>query len=171
MRMTRTLLREHALASVGAAAVLLVLTACGQEPQVSAAGAPAIGLARTSNGIAGVSPGIHPSVVYGTLSNPYTGNAAAAAQGRQLFVWYNCSGCHGGRAGGGMGPTLRDSSSRKYGNSDTQLFATIVEGRPAGMPAWGGKLTDDQIWKLIAYIRTLDTPQEPDRVSVPPPGT
>lgn len=112
----------------------------------------------------GVDPGIHPQVVLGDRTNPYTGNQAAAVEGRRLFVAMNCSGCHGGRAGGGMGPSLRDSLWAN-GGSDVQVFSTITEGRPAGMPAWGAKLTEDQIWKLIAYIRTLGTPDEPD----PPP--
>ncbi|HEU4565083.1 MAG TPA: c-type cytochrome [Gemmatimonadaceae bacterium] len=114
---------------------------------------------------AGVDPGIHPQVVYGVRHDPYTGDITAATEGRQLFVQYNCSGCHGGRAGGGMGPSLRDSLWI-YGSSDTQLLSTILEGRSAGMPAWGGRLPEDQIWKIVAYIRTLGTPQEPD----PPPA-
>jgi cytochrome c oxidase cbb3-type subunit III len=112
----------------------------------------------------GVEPGDHPVVKYGDLHNPYVNNAPAAAEGRQLFVQYNCSGCHGGRAGGGMGPSLR-TGQFTYGGSDADLYATIFEGRPAGMPTWGAKLSSDQIWKLITYIRTLDTPREPD----PPP--
>jgi cytochrome c oxidase cbb3-type subunit 3 len=118
---------------------------------------------------AGVDPGIHPQVVFGDVHNPYNGNAGAAAEGRELFVQYNCSGCHGGRAGGGMGPNLRDSAWI-YGNSDAQLFGTIVEGRPNGMPTWGPKISSDQIWKIITYIRTLGTPQEPDAPpKIPPP--
>ncbi|MBX6331911.1 MAG: c-type cytochrome [Gemmatimonadaceae bacterium] len=110
-------------------------------------------------------PGIHPQVVFGNLKNPYVGDKTAAAAGRQLFLAYNCYGCHGGRAGGGMGPSLRDSTNT-YGTSDAQLFATISEGRPAGMPAWGGRIPENQIWQIITYIRTLRTPQEPDRVQV-----
>jgi cytochrome c oxidase cbb3-type subunit 3 len=102
-------------------------------------------------------------VIYGDLTNPRTGSADAIAEGRRLFVAYNCSGCHGGRAGGGMGPSLRDAAWR-YGNSDTQLLSDIVEGRPAGMPAWGRVISRDQMWNLIAYLRTLGTSQEPDRV-------
>ncbi len=113
---------------------------------------------------AGVDPGIHPSVLLGNLRNPYAGDPAAAAEGRQLFVSYNCSGCHGGRAGGGMGPSLRDSAWI-YGGSDVQIYDSIFEGRPSGMPTWGAKLSADQIWKLITYIRTLNTAREPD----PPP--
>ena len=120
--------------------------------------------ARALTSAAGVIPGIHPSVVLGALRDPYDGNAAAAAEGRQLFVQYNCSGCHGGRAGGGMGPSLRDAAWI-YGDSDVQIYDSIFEGRPNGMPTWGTRLSGDQIWKLVAYIRTLATPREPD----PPP--
>jgi cytochrome c oxidase cbb3-type subunit 3 len=94
-------------------------------------------------------------------TNPYSSDRAALAEGRQLFVRFNCSGCHGGRAGGGMGPSLRDVVWR-YGNSDAQIFSTINEGRDQGMPAWGTKLTEDQIWKLVAYIQSLRTPNEPN---------
>ncbi|GJG86948.1 cytochrome c [Gemmatimonadetes bacterium T265] len=112
----------------------------------------------------GVLPGIYPRTVYGVRHNPYNGNPQAVAEGRRLFLQYNCVGCHGGRAGGGMGPNLRDSVWI-YGGDDTHLFADLVEGRPAGMPAWGGKIPEDQMWKIIAYIHSLATPAEPD----PPP--
>jgi cytochrome c oxidase cbb3-type subunit 3 len=147
------------------AAMLLASVACENERNVQAE-VPMTGrvpqpVMNVSTG--GVVPGIHPAVIYGNLKNPYAGDEAAAMDGRQLFVWYNCAGCHGGHAGGGMGPSLRDSLWR-YGNSDAQLFATITEGRPQGMPTWGGKIPEEQIWKIITYIRTLNTPREPDRV-------
>jgi cytochrome c oxidase cbb3-type subunit 3 len=81
-------------------------------------------------------------------------------EGRQLFVRFNCSGCHGGRAGGGMGPSLRDVIWL-YGNSDAQLFSSIAEGRAHGMPSWHTRLTADQIWKLVTYIKSLRTRDEP----------
>src|SRR5207248_9628605 len=40
--------------------------------------------------------------------NPLGTDRNVLQEGRRLFVQYNCSGCHGGRAGGGMGPSLRD---------------------------------------------------------------
>lgn len=161
----------NVVASIVVAGVLLGSSACKQDQAPSAnatvttASMGAMDYHITPTASNGVRPGIHPSVVFGELRNPYAGNAAAATEGRQLFVQYNCSGCHGGRAGGGMGPSLRDSLWA-YGNSDVQLFGTIVEGRPAGMPAWGGRIPPDQIWKLIAYIRTLGSGEEPD---APPP--
>jgi cytochrome c oxidase cbb3-type subunit 3 len=94
-------------------------------------------------------------------ANPYHGTRGATMEGRQLFVRFNCSGCHGGRAGGGMGPSLRDAVWR-YGSTDAQIFSTIAEGRDQGMPAWGTKITQDQIWKLVAYVQSLRTPDEPD---------
>ncbi len=93
--------------------------------------------------------------------NPYAGELGAMAEGRQLFVRFNCSGCHGGRAGGGMGPSLRDVRWL-YGSADAQIFSSIAEGRAHGMPAWGTKLTDDQVWKLVAYVKSLRTPAEPN---------
>lgn len=94
-------------------------------------------------------------------SNPYANDPIAYTEGRRLFLWYNCYGCHGGRAGGGMGPSLRDSVWL-FGDSDAQIFSSIAQGRGEGMPAWGSRIPEDQIWKLVAYIKTLNTPQEPD---------
>ncbi len=93
--------------------------------------------------------------------NPYAGNAVALQDGRRLFNWYNCSGCHGGHAGGGMGPSLRDETWI-YGSRDDQIFDSIAQGRSKGMPAWGAKIPEDQIWQLVAYIKSMRTPQEPD---------
>jgi cytochrome c oxidase cbb3-type subunit III len=92
--------------------------------------------------------------------NPYRQNVPAMVEGRVLFVRMNCSGCHGGRAGGGMGPSLRDVDWI-YGSTDAQIFDSIAEGRAHGMPAWGTKLPEDQVWKLVAYIKSLRTPDEP----------
>lgn len=94
--------------------------------------------------------------------NPYRDDAAAIREGRRLFGWYNCAGCHGDHAGGGMGPSLRDSTW-VYGGTDMRIFRSIAEGRTKGMPSWGPKLPPEQIWKLVAYIRTLGTSQEPDK--------
>ena len=161
--------------TLAALAALVALEAAGCNETAAARGpsqanerAPGTGSAyqeaTVNPNLPGVDPGIHPEVVWGVRHNPFANDQAAAVEGRKLFVAYNCSGCHGGRAGGGMGPSLRDSLWI-YGNSDTQLLSTISEGRSAGMPAWGARIPQQQIWKLITYIRTLGTAQEPD----PPP--
>src|ERR1700758_3073362 len=77
----------------------------------------------------GIQPANYPT-------NPYSNDAVALQDGRRLFNWYNCSGCHGGHAGGGMGPSLRDETWI-YGSQDSQIFDSIAQGRSNGMPAWG----------------------------------
>jgi cytochrome c oxidase cbb3-type subunit 3 len=113
----------------------------------------------------GVRPGINASVLI-AATNPYAGRTDAIVAGRQLFTGMNCSGCHSGYAGGGMGPNLRDSLWI-YGSRDADLFATIAEGRPNGMPAWGERLPTQQIWQIIAYLRTLGSDAEPVKPPTP----
>ena len=83
---------------------------------------------------------------------PYTNNTAAIAEGKKLFD-KNCAECHGDGTGG-SGPDLTDNEWL-CGGSDYQIFVTILKGRPAGMPSWSGDLKDDEVWKIIAYIRSL----------------
>ena len=103
-----------------------------------------------------------------TIQNPYSNNPAALEQGRQLFVEMNCAGCHGGHAGGGMGPDLRPDHIFSFGSTPAELFDSISNGRAMGMPAWGMKLPPAVIWKLVAYIQSLGTAQEPDKAAPAP---
>jgi cytochrome c oxidase cbb3-type subunit 3 len=75
------------------------------------------------------------------------------SEGKRLFSAYNCSGCHA-HGGGGIGPPLMDNYW-VYGSHPENIHATIVEGRPNGMPSFGGKIPDYQIWELVAYVRSL----------------
>jgi cytochrome c oxidase cbb3-type subunit III len=146
--------------------ILTLMPACGSTPPSGGATAapppmvtaigPIPGPSGNSQGLASVDPG---------GANPYADNRSATGEGRQLFIRFNCSGCHGGRAGGGMGPSLRDVDWI-YGDRDAQLFSSISEGRAHGMPSWQPRLTADQIWKLVTYIRSLRTRNEPN----PPPS-
>jgi cytochrome c oxidase cbb3-type subunit 3 len=85
--------------------------------------------------------------------NEYEKNALALSQGKQLYQQMNCVGCHA-NGGGAIGPALMDDKWI-YGSQPDQIFATIVQGRPNGMPAFGGKLPNYQIWQLAAYVRSL----------------
>jgi cytochrome c oxidase cbb3-type subunit III len=87
------------------------------------------------------------------LNNPYEGNAWAISEGQRLFEQYNCSGCHF-HGGGGIGPALMDNEWI-YGSSPAQIYATICEGRPNGMPSWCGHIPDNQIWQLVTYVRSV----------------
>ncbi len=84
---------------------------------------------------------------------PYEENAYGVAQGKTLFNQFNCSGCHS-QGGGGMGPPLMDDQWI-YGSEPEDVFKTIVEGRPNGMPAFGKKIVPDQVWQIAAYVRSM----------------
>src|SRR5689334_6974139 len=93
----------------------------------------------------------------------YDNNANAISRGQQLYTQMNCVGCHS-HGGGGMGPPLMDDQWR-YGSRIDQIATTIAEGRPNGMPSWRGKLTEDQIWDLAAYVRSLSGLPSKDAVA------
>jgi cytochrome c oxidase cbb3-type subunit III len=86
----------------------------------------------------------------------YYDNADAVVAGKRLFAQYNCNGCHSS-GGGGMGADLMDGGWI-YGSRLTQIHQTLVEGRPNGMPAWGGKIPDQELWQLATYVRSLSLP-------------
>jgi cytochrome c oxidase cbb3-type subunit 3 len=75
------------------------------------------------------------------------------SEGKRLYNQMNCSGCHF-QGGGGIGPPLMDAEWI-YGSAPQNIFETIVEGRPNGMPAFHGKLGNDQVWQLVAYVRSM----------------
>ncbi|HSS39969.1 MAG TPA: c-type cytochrome, partial [Polyangia bacterium] len=74
---------------------------------------------------------------------------------------FNCAGCHGGRAGGGMGPSLRDPEWL-YGSTHDRIFNSIAQGRGRGMPSWGTRIPEKELWELTAYIQSLRTGDEPE---------
>jgi len=92
-----------------------------------------------------------------SASNPFHGNAFAISEGQRLFGWYNCSGCHA-NGGGGIGPPLI-KQEWTYGGEPSNLFDTIVKGRPNGMPTWGGRIPEYQVWQLVSYIQSLNNQQ------------
>jgi cytochrome c oxidase cbb3-type subunit III len=89
-----------------------------------------------------------------TLRNPYDGNATARADGAKLFVAYNCVDCHGADGSGAMGPSLADGRWH-FGGTAPEIYESIFQGRPEGMPAWGSLIAPDQIWRLVTYVQSL----------------
>lgn len=89
----------------------------------------------------------------GPARAPYDKNAYGVAQGKLLFTQFNCSGCHA-LGGGGMGPPLMDAKWI-YGSDPDEIFRTIVQGRPNGMPSFGNKIVPDQVWQLVSYVRSM----------------
>jgi len=90
------------------------------------------------------------------VKNPYEGDKNAIATGGKLFVAYNCLDCHGADGSGAMGPSFQDGRWH-FGGSPGEVFESIYQGRPDGMPSWGGRISDDQIWMLTAYVRSLSS--------------
>ena len=93
------------------------------------------------------------------ISNIEVHNSKAADEGATLFTSMNCDGCHGGGAVGAVGPSLTDGRWR-YGGADADIYRSIAEGRPKGMPSFGGALQPAMIWRLVAYIKSLPPPKD-----------
>ena len=91
------------------------------------------------------------------VNNPYNSSAYDISEGQRLYNWYNCAGCHA-NGGGGIGPPLI-KQHWIYGGEPANIFDTIVKGRPNGMPAWGGRIPEYQIWEIVAYVRSMNGEQ------------
>ena len=89
----------------------------------------------------------------GPAYGPTNDNAWTLGEGQRLYNQMNCVGCHS-HGGGGMGPPLMDGKWR-YGADDAAIFASIVDGRPNGMPSFRQRLGDDQVWQLVGYVQSL----------------
>lgn len=87
------------------------------------------------------------------LQNQSDQRAYDTNEGKRLFQQYNCSGCHF-NGGGGIGPPLMDEKWI-YGENPENIYATIVEGRPNGMPSFRQKIPDNQVKQLVAYVRSM----------------
>jgi cytochrome c oxidase cbb3-type subunit 3 len=94
------------------------------------------------------------------IANPWADDKAALAQGRYLYQSFNCNGCHGDAGGGGIGPPLADDRWI-YGGTDAAIYATVLQGRPNGMPAFGPQLTGEPLWKVAAFVRSLSAEYRP----------
>ena len=76
-------------------------------------------------------------------------------EGRRIFLRENCYGCHGGRAGGGMCPSLREDRP-----DEDDVRRVVRNGTPSGMPRFP-ELTEEDIRNLAAYFDTLRSDEEP----------
>jgi cytochrome c oxidase cbb3-type subunit III len=118
------------------------------------------------------------------LGAQYTTNAYQVSLGKKWFSAFNCNGCHS-NGGGGSGPALMDDRWL-YGSAVENIVETIREGRPNGMPSFRGKITDEQIWQLAAYVLSMSgnvssdvapgrdddlNPHPPENMTLPQPPT
>ncbi|WP_314957646.1 cytochrome c [Bradyrhizobium cosmicum] len=103
-------------------------------------------------------PGAQPSSPI--IKNPAQGDPNALQRGMTYYINFNCVGCHAPNGGGGMGPALSNGLFT-YGSQPENIYLSIYQGRPNGMPAWGAVLPDSVIWDLVTYIGKISN--EPSR--------
>ncbi|MBV9862690.1 MAG: c-type cytochrome [Alphaproteobacteria bacterium] len=159
-----------AAAALAALAFFLAATARAQTPS---AYSPAAESGPLSVAVSGLFPGGGAPPPPDPHVKTYQGNPQYINEGHRLFNWFNCVGCHA-NGGGGMGPALMDNQWR-YGGRLDQIYASITQGRPNGMPSWAGKIPDAQIWEIAAFVQSLSSPSPVNQgqsmpQSPPPPA-
>lgn len=130
--------------------LLLALAACDRENRRFREQPPAV-TAQSPVSQSDLQPG--PRTPEVSLLNAYEENAWAVGEGKRLYSQFNCVGCHA-HGGGAIGPPLMDAEWI-YGAEPENIYQTIVEGRPNGMPAFRGKIGTSDVWKLVAYVRSM----------------
>jgi cytochrome c oxidase cbb3-type subunit 3 len=139
-----------------AVSAALLLAGCNQSPQQKESGVNANLDQHLTVALVTLSPGGTPPVTESTnKGEAYAEDPQKIGDGKQLFTQMNCVGCHS-HGGGGMGPPLtKPQNEWIYGSSIENIVSTVREGRPKGMPSFRGKLPDDQIWEVAAYVHSL----------------
>lgn len=117
---------------------------------------------------------MHPFSEAVLFHEKYEINAYHLAEGKRLYIAFNCVGCHA-HGGGGMGPPLMDEPWL-YGHEPLAIYHSIADGRPNGMPAFRDKVPAYQMWQMVAYVRSMSgwvrrdaAPGRSDDMKVSPP--
>ena len=108
------------------------------------------------------------------LKNPVAPSPEALAEGKQLYGQH-CENCHGERGDGkgekaaelSTAPTDFTDVQKMAGVSDGELYWQITKGRKP-MPAFEDKLTDQQRWESVDFLRTFASKPAADPSSAPP---
>lgn len=152
-------------------AVIISLMSCAREDRILRQPPPANNTLNTVQ-VSGINPGAN-ALPSPPSSNMYQESAYSVSEGQKLFDQYNCSGCHA-HGGGGIGPALMDQDWI-YGSEPGNVFATIMQGRPNGMPSFRNRIPEYQAWELVAYVRSMSgllpkgvSPSRPDHMNYKP---
>lgn len=146
-----------------AAALLLGAAAALAQSDTSTNEERAVGAGLTGEGISGTERLLRTPVtrlfpgdvrIDPEIENPAADDEGSAERGRRYFSQFNCSGCHAPNGGGGMGPSLSNAKF-VYGGKPADIYLSILQGRPNGMPAWGAMLPEEIIWDLVSYIGSI----------------
>ena len=122
-------------------ALLLVILASASTPIVAAASSTEVGI----------------------QDNPIATSEESVTAGRTIYGRF-CRSCHGQRADGrgmaappGSRPANLIDAEWDYGSSDAEIFKVLKEGIPPkyDMDAWEGRISDDDMWNVINYLRDL----------------
>jgi cytochrome c oxidase cbb3-type subunit 3 len=132
--------------------LLLTLFSCEREERRFRQ-APSAASTKDTVQVSGLHPGGGPPQGSPQLPSYYQESAYAVNEGKRLFNQYNCSGCHA-NGGGGIGPPLMDRGWI-YGSEPGNIFATVMQGRPNGMPSFRNRIPEYQGWEIVAYVRSL----------------
>lgn len=98
-----------------------------------------------------------PAVVsfHETGQNAYVGDAAALADGKRLYETW-CQSCHMPDGSGRIGPSLIGSQHlHARSATDVGLFEAVLGGSLGAMQSFGDRLTQDEILRVVAYVRSL----------------
>lgn len=114
--------------------------------------------------------------------NPFQPNSDNLMEGAHVYEKH-CSSCHGGAANkispmrAKFSPPVPQIINHIPHDEDAHLWWVTKHGaRMTGMPSWDGILTDDQIWKVILFIKHSDKlPSDVDmawhEIATPEPAT
>lgn len=89
-------------------------------------------------------------------TNPLAGNQQAIDAGKNIYRG-RCAVCHGIDAKGYRGSDLT-TGDWIHGGSDPQIFRTVARGITGTEMPGNGNMSEDEIWMVVAYLRTLSNP-------------
>ena len=161
--------RWAAIARLLPIALAAVLTVAANNARAQQDTAPSAGRGPNEVFVTGLFPNGGAAPPLDRIGTRFEGNKLAIADGEQLFNQMNCTGCHF-NGGGGMGPALMYGHWR-YGGRIEQIYESIAQGRPNGMPSWQFVLQPQQMWDLAAYVKSLSTPASASAAQTAVPGT
>ena len=93
------------------------------------------------------------------LKNPIEATPASATAGRRVYQRL-CIRCHGAdgkgdAVGGGAQPPDLTDAAWDYGGSDGDIFAVIHDGTSADMEGYAARISDNDIWNVVNYLRSI----------------
>jgi cbb3-type cytochrome c oxidase subunit III len=95
------------------------------------------------------------------LQNPVAYNAESIEAGKKLYQRY-CASCHGPQGKGdgsqalaGGTPSDLTDDTWDHGSTDGEIFVVIRDGVSSDMLAYKEKLTEQQMWQVVNYLRSI----------------